>query len=209
MELFDVSQGIVHAMPVWPGDPVVEVNRVMEVGAGDVANVSELRLGTHTGTHVDPPAHFFDDGTTADALPLDALIGDALVADVTGAGPLGQQELVATGAGPGLARLLLKTGGWPPDVERAPIGLSAEGARWVVQRGIRLVGIDAPSIEAVDETDPEAGHPVHEILLTAGVVILEGLVLSSVDPGRYELVCLPLKVVGGDGAPARAVLIRR
>ena len=230
MELFDVSQGIVHGMPVWPGDPVVEVNLVTEVRAGDVANVSELRLGTHTGTHVDPPAHFFDGAATADALPLDALIGNALVVDVTGAGPLGSRELEATGAGPGVVRLLLRTGGWPEGEDRPALGLSAAGAKWVVQRGIRLVGIDTPSIEAsaaraacggspgerssrapgeTGEAGAEGGHPVHEILLTAGVVVLEGLVLSSVPPGRYELVCLPLKVVGGDGAPARAVLVRR
>ncbi|HEY8199900.1 MAG TPA: cyclase family protein [Actinomycetota bacterium] len=240
MEVFDVSQGIVDGMPVWPGDPVVEVTRVMQVSAGDVANVSQLRLGTHTGTHVDAPAHFFDGAATADALPLDALIGDALVVDVAGEGPLGPRELEAigrtlriapeqgggagrtlriapeqgggAGAGPGVVRLLLRTGGWPDGVARAAVGLSADGASWLVGQGIRLVGIDAPSIEAVAEAAGDAapaGHPVHEILLTAGIVILEGLVLTSIVPGRYELVCLPLKVVGGDGAPARAVLVRR
>ena len=212
MELFDVSQGIADGMPVWPGDPVVEVTPVMQVSAGDVANVSQLRLGTHTGTHVDPPAHFFDGAPTADALPLEALIGDALVVDVSGEGPLGRRELEAIGAGPDVIRLLLRTGGWPDGVASAAVGLSAEGASWVVGRGIRVVGIDAPSIEASDgavEEAAPAGHPVHEILLAAGVVILEGLVLTSIDPGRYELWCLPLKVVGGDGAPARAVLVRR
>jgi arylformamidase len=116
------------------------------------------------------------------------------------------------GAGPGVVRLLLRTGGWPDGVARAAVGLSADGASWLVGQGIRLVGIDAPSIEAVAEAAGDAapaGHPVHEILLTAGIVILEGLVLTSIVPGRYELVCLPLKVVGGDGAPARAVLVRR
>jgi arylformamidase len=203
MEIFDVSQRVVPGMFVWPGDPPVEVRATARVRAGDPANVSELRLGTHTGTHVDPPAHFFDGTTTVDALPLDVLIGDALVVDVSGrTGPLGPAELERAGAGPGAVRLLLRTGAGPG---RDGPALSEDGARWVVGRGIRLVGIDAPSIEA----PAGRGHPVHEVLLQAGVVIVEGLDLSAVSAGGYELVCLPLKVTGGDGAPARAVLIRR
>jgi arylformamidase len=208
VEIVDISQSVSPGMEVWPGDPPVEVTAVMRVSAGDPANVSGLRLGTHTGTHIDPPAHFFDDAPGADALPLGALIGDAVVADVAGApGPLGGPDLEAI-IPPGTVRLLLKTEG------RAVSGpaLSAEGAAWLVERGVRLVGIDGPSIEAPADVPGAAegpAYPVHTTLLRAGVVIVEGLDLSSVAPGGYELVCLPLKLVGGDGAPARAVLIRR
>jgi arylformamidase len=216
VEIIDVSQGVSDGMAVWPGDPAVAVSAVLRVAAGDPANVSELRFGTHTGTHVDPPAHFFDGAPGADALALDVLLGDAVVADVAGpGGALGPADLGAV-APAGTTRLLLRTGG---AFGRA---LSAASAAWLVERGVRLVGIDGPSIEAPgagagDGDGPGAGpgaaaggpFPVHTTLLRAGVVIVEGLDLSGVAPGAYELVCLPLKLVGGDGGPARAVLIRR
>jgi arylformamidase len=206
VEIFDISQGVSHGMAVWPGDPEVAVSPLLRVAAGDAANVSELRLGTHTGTHVDPLAHFFDGAPGADELALEVLVGDAVVADVRGTDrALGPAELTAV-APAGTRRLLLRTGGAAGRV------LSAPAAAWLVERGVRLVGIDGPSIEA-SHAEPgapdEAPYPVHTTLLHAGVVVLEGLDLSGVNPGAYELVCLPLKVVGGDGAPARAVLIRR
>jgi arylformamidase len=214
VEIIDVSQGVSDGMAVWPGDPAVAVSAVLRIAAGDPVNVSELRFGTHTGTHVDPPAHLFEGAPGVDALGLDVLVGDAVVVDIAATGAaLGPADL--EGAVPaGTVRLLLSTGGAPG---RA---LSAAGAAWLVDRGIRLVGIDGPSIEAPgpgSDDGPGEGpgaatggpYPVHTTLLAAGVVIVEGLDLSGVAPGAYELVCLPLKLVGGDGAPARAVLIRR
>jgi arylformamidase len=217
----DISLTVGPDMLVWPGDPGVAVRPTARLAEGDPANVSELRLGTHTGTHVDPPFHFLAGGATVEELPLDALVGEAVVVDLTDEpGPIGPAALDALDLSPGTARLLLKTanstlwsaggpGGCPPPTAGRPafpdryVALSPAGARWVVERGIRLVGTDFLSIEERDAP----GHPTHVTLLSAGVVILEGLDLSAVEPGGYTLACLPLRVAGGDGAPARAVLI--
>lgn len=193
--IIDISRPIGPDTPVWPGDPPVVVEPVARVRDGDPADVSRLGLGTHTGTHVDPPAHFFPGTGTVDALALDVLIGPVVVAQFS-PGPIDGAALEATALPAGSARLLLKTG--------ADAGtVTPDGARWLVERGVRLVGADTLSIEP--ETDD---YPVHRTLLGAGVVIVEGLDLAAVGPGSYQLVCLPLRIVDGDGAPARAVLMR-
>jgi arylformamidase len=158
---------------------------------------------------VDPPYHFIDDGATVDDLPLDVLIGDVLVADLRGiADPIGRDELDGLSLIDGTTRLLLRTDNsrfWA-EARAFPDGyvsLSSDGARWVVERGLRLIGIDFLSIEARGAP----GHPTHRTLLEAGVVILEGLDLSRVEPGEYTLVCFPIKIADGDGAPTRAVLL--
>ena len=204
--IIDISLPIGPDTPVWPGDPPVLVEPVARMAEGDPADVSRLALGTHTGTHVDPPAHFIPGAATVDALPLDVLVGPAVVAGFP-AGPLDGDTLAAAALPEGSTRLLLKTGG---DAG----ALSPDGARWLVERGVRLVGADTLSIEpeaacpGVRGCPPEEQYPVHRILLGAGVVIVEGLDLAIVTPGLYQLVCLPLRIVRGDGAPARAVLIR-
>jgi len=193
--IIDISLPIGPETPVWPGDPPVRVEPVARVADGDAADVSRLTLGTHTGTHVDPPAHFLPGTATVDALPLEVLVGPAVVAELP-AGPIDGDALASRALAGGATRVLLKTGGDGG-------ALTPDGARWLVDHGVRLVGADTLSIE------PEtAEYPVHRILLGAGVVIVEGLDLATVAPGPYELVCLPLRVLGGDGAPARAVLIR-
>jgi arylformamidase len=202
--IIDISRPISPDTPVWPGDPPVLVERVARVEAGDPADVSRLQLGTHTGTHVDPPAHFVPGGVTVDELALDVLVGPAILADLTAAASIGPGALEALALPAGTTRLLLKTAGLGAgrsDSARHGL-LTADGARWLVHHGVRLVGADTLSIEP--DTD---AYPVHRTLLEAGVVIVEGLDLASVAPGGYELVCLPLRIAGGDGAPARAVLI--
>jgi arylformamidase len=208
--IIDISVGISPGLLTWPGDPPLEVRRTSSLEAGDAANVSEIRLGTHAGTHVDPPLHFLEGGPGADEIPLDVLVGDALVADLTGArAQIGPDELEALSLPEHVTRLLLRTsntarwGGLPREFPEEYAALSPEGAEWMVSRGIRLVGTDFLSIEKRGTP----GHPTHVTLLRSGVVIVEGLDLSGVEPGPYTLVCLPLKVVGGDGAPARAILI--
>jgi arylformamidase len=208
--LIDVSLEIGPDLLVWPGNPGVAVSPTSRISRGDSSNVSEIRVGSHTGTHIDPPSHFLDEGTTAEDLPLDVLIGEATVADFRGtAGPIGPEGLDGLSLTAEVTRLLLRTDNsalWPADPGGFPeeyVCLSPEGARWVVDHGIRLIGIDFLSIEARGAP----GHPTHRTLLQAGVVILEGLDLSGADPGEYTLACLPLKIVGGDGAPARAVLL--
>lgn len=211
MELLDVSLGIGPELLTWPGDPGIAVEPSARLSRGDPANVSELRLGSHTGTHVDPPFHFFDGEITVDRLPLDLLHGEAVVADLTGvAEEIGAPDLEALGLQDGVTRLLMKTRNselWARGTMDFPdryVSLGVDGADWVVERGIRLVGIDFLSVEA----DGPSDFPVHRTLLGGGSIIVEGLDLSAVEPGTYTFVCLPLKVLGGDGAPARAALIR-
>ncbi len=190
MRIIDITLPLGPQTPVYPGDPAVEVTRLREAGTGDQYALSRLTLGSHSGTHVDPPAHFLPGGTTVDALPLEPFLGPARLADVAFGRPVLAQDLA-----PSLPaeRLLLRTGGMP---------LTAEAARAVAAAGVRLLGVDGLSVAPA-----EAPGEVHRILLAAGVVIVEGLALTDVPPGAYTLVCLPLKLQGGDGAPARAVLI--
>jgi arylformamidase len=208
--VIDVSLEIGPDLLVWPGNPGVDIRPTSRISRGDTSNVSEIRLGSHTGTHVDPPSHFLDDGATADDLPLDVLIGDVIVADLRGiAGTIGRDELEGLPLAAEITRLLLRTDNsalWAAEHRDFPdeyVSLSVEGAGWVVDHGLKLIGIDFLSIEARGAP----GHPTHRTLLEAGVVILEGLDLSRVKPGTYTLVCFPLKIADGDGAPARAVLL--
>lgn len=208
--VIDVSLRIDPDLLVWPGNPGVMITPASRISRGDSSNVSEIRLGSHTGTHVDPPSHFLEDAPAAEDLPLDVMIGETTVADLRGvAGPIGPGELGALSLNVEVTRLLLRTdnsalwAAYPHVFPDEYVSVSADGARWLVDHGIRLIGIDFLSIEARGAP----GHPTHRTLLEAGVVILEGLDLSEVEPGTYTLVCAPLKIAGGDGAPARAVLL--
>jgi arylformamidase len=202
MTLIDISVPIRSRMPIYDRNPGVRLERALSIPAGDAANVSRLELGVHTGTHVDAPLHFFEGGADADGLPLEPLVGPAFVAD--GAAIAGAVDAAAleTCAIPREARrVLLKTPNgrlWEQDAfTRDFMRLDGSGARLLVDRGVRLVGIDYLSIG-----DEEA----HRVLLDAGVIAVEGLDLRHVVSGWYELICLPLRVPAADGAPARAVL---
>jgi arylformamidase len=205
MKLFDVTRPIYDGMEVYEGDPRVVVRRVASVAAGACANVSEVCFGSHTGTHVDPPLHFREGAPGADALPLGILIGPARVHALTVRGHIDAIDLrgVDLAACP---RVLFKTGaGGARDAQDGPPAspaLTGAAAHALVGAGVRLIGLDGASV------DPPGvvGFPAHRTLLEAGVIILEGLDLSAVPPGAYELLCLPLKILGGDGAPARVVL---
>jgi arylformamidase len=210
--LIDVSLPIGPDLLTWPGDPGIEIVPSSQISNGDPANVSQLRLGSHTGTHVDPPVHFIEGAPAADQLSLDVLVGEALVVELPDAdGPIPAADLEALQIPDSTTRLLVKTANsrmWA----RRPLEfpehfgcLSGEAAAWAVERGIRLVGIDFLSVES----SPKGTYPVHHTLLGAGVIILEGLDLSPAGAGRYWLTCLPLRIAGGDGAPARAVLTPR
>lgn len=211
MPFYDISVGIsADGTPVYPGDPGVEIVQHAALARGDAANVSLLRLGAHTATHVDAPAHFIEGAATVSELPLDALIGPAHVIhvpeDVRAVGESEVASLVPRGA----ERVLFRTrnssfwAGRPAAFREDFTYLSPAGARELAGRGVRLVGIDYLSVEKFQSADFET----HTVLLSRGVVILEGLNLGGVAAGPYELICLPLKIEGGagDGAPARAVL---
>jgi arylformamidase len=198
----DISVPIRARMPIYDGNPGVELERASSIAYGDPANVSKLTFGVHTGTHVDAPLHFIDGAPGAEGIPLDALVGPAVVVDATGVDALGEAELEGLGIPAGAERVLLKTRNselWNrDDFTRDFLRLDGSGARFVVARGIRTIGIDYLSIG-----DREA----HRELLGAAVVPVEGLDLRGVEPGEYTFICLPLDVVGSDGGPARAILI--
>jgi arylformamidase len=203
MRIHDISVPIRPGMIVYPGDPEVTIELWESIAKGETANVSRMDFGLHSGTHVDAPVHFLPGESGVDAIPLDALLGPVEVVDATAAEQLDEPALRA--ALPERAdRVILKTRNsalWNEHgFSDAMLRLDAGAARVVVARGIRTIGIDYLSIG-----DTEA----HRILLRAGVVPLEGLDLRAVEPGSYELIALPLKVAGADGAPVRAVLVER
>lgn len=213
-QIIDISQTLSARTPVWPGDPEVEVVSLrdatpeQEASADPPSFVSRLTLSTHAGTHVDPPAHFIPGAPTVDAMSLDTLIGPAWVAHVAGPGPVSAAQLEAAGIPAGTTRLLLRTDNSERDHSAFDphfVAIGLDAAHWLLAQGVRLVGIDGPSIEPFRNPP---GHRVHRALLPAGVILLEGLRLAAVAAGAYELVCLPLSIAQGDGAPARAVLVR-
>jgi arylformamidase len=209
VEIFDITLPIHPGMLHWGRRPEVEI--VESLSNGDSSNVTRWRLGAHTGTHVDAPAHFVDGATPIDKVSLHSLVGPAVVADLTGvSGDIGVADLVAAGVA-GQRRVLLKTSnsaGPLKQTERAPswVGLSPEAAGWLIEAGAELVGIDYLTIESHRRTDT---WDAHHALLGAGVLILENADLDAVPAGDYELVCLPAKLVDADGAFARTILIRR
>jgi len=208
MEIIDISLAIHPAMPVWPGDPPLELERIATIGEDSAANVSRMASGVHIGTHVDAPLHFIEGGASIDQLALELFIGRAYVAEFDAEHHLDRASLDAAGIPPGVERLLLKTSNsehWRRDnrrFEESFLAVSATGADWLVESGIRLVGVDYLSVAPFNDS-----VPTHQRLLSAGVVVVEGLDLSAVSAGWYTLYCLPLKLVGSEGAPARAVLV--
>lgn len=207
--IIDITVPVGPGMLTYPGDPVVSVERISDMADGDVSNLSIISMSTHAGTHVDPPIHFVADGVTIDRVPLDTLIGPAHLIDMRGIATIGPRELENAELPANTERMLFLTdwsARWAevspafPDVYTA---LSPDGARWLVNRGVRLVGTDFISIEGTE--DPT--FPVHRTLLGANVAIVEGLDLREAVPGPYTLWCLPLKIRDGNGGPARAVLV--
>lgn len=206
MHLYDITVPISPRLPVYPGDPAVTLTPVAQLQWGDAANVSQITLSSHTGTHLDAPRHFFVTGATIDAIPLQALLGPARVC----AFPHATSHLTADDFRAydltGITRLLVKTPNsalWThPHFQDDYIALTESAAQFLIEQGIRLVGIDYLSIDAFARQD----YPVHRALLAAEVLIMEGLDLRLVPAGDYELLALPLLLQEGDGAPVRAVL---
>jgi arylformamidase len=208
VEYIDVTVPVRSGMPVYEGDPAVELQRVTSMTEGGICNISRLDFGLHSGTHIDAPLHFIDGAGGVESIPLDALIGEAFVADATPV--MGNIDLAALRSiqiPSGSQRILFKTTNsrlWDQEgFSRDFVALTEDAARELVRRGVRLVGIDYLSIAPFSDA-----APTHIALLEAGVVILEGLDLRSVTPGMYRLLCLPLLVPGADGAPARTLLQR-
>lgn len=196
-------------MPTYPGDPAVSIEHVSEIAKGALANVSRISFGSHTGTHLDPPIHFIPNGKTVDQLDLSVLYGPARVVDMTRVEKaITAQDLERAKLPKRAVRLLFKTRNsllWSrSSFQENFVAFSWDAAQWLVDRGVKLVGIDYLSVEVFGASEPRA----HRILLGAGVIIVEGLYLKEIAPGDYTLACLPLKLQDGDGAPARAILIQ-
>ena len=206
--IYDVSVPIRDGGLVYPGNPEIHISLQQSVSLGAGANVSNVAFGSHTGTHVDAERHFFDDGRTVDQIPLETLMGEATVLEY------GRDTTSVTRADlenhdlTGVDRVLLKTRNsayltQDPAFHRDYTYLAPDGAEYLVQMGVKLVGIDYLSIEQFHS----GHHLTHLTLFGAKVVIVEGLNLVDVPPGKYDFYCLPIKLAGCDGAPARAVLI--
>lgn len=209
MRLLDISVPISAATPTYPGDPGIEITQWAAMANGDAANVSLLHFGAHTATHVDAPAHFIEGAPGADAMPLDVLIGPSRVVRIPDeVGAIDASHLAALNLD-GVMRILFKTRSsafWSSSAgfRKDFTYLTPAAALALVEAGVRLVGVDYLSVEQFQS----ARHQTHKILLSNGVVIVEGLNLSEISAGEYELICLPLRIADGlrDGAPARAVL---
>ncbi|MBI3240681.1 MAG: cyclase family protein [Chloroflexi bacterium] len=211
MKIHDISVTLEPGIPIWPGNPDFELVRVNDMAAGASSNVSRLSLGCHTGTHVDAPVHFIPGASGVDTLPLELLTGPATVFALNlPEGNITADSLERARIPFGTPRVLLKTRNsdlWklgPHEFRADFAGITDDGAQWIVANKIGLIGVDYLSVGPKG-----AGRATHEILLNAGVVIVEGLNLSAIEPGDYEFYCLPLKLKDSDGAPARAILIEK
>lgn len=207
VKIYDISIPISESMPTYPGDPPVTIDPILQIAQGDAANVSRLSFSNHTGTHLDPPAHFIPGGATVDQLDLRVLIGAARVIDLTRvAREITANDLERARIPRGTQRLLLKTRNsalWrKSEFQKDFVGIAGDAAQWLVDHKIKLVGIDYLSVETFGAREPRT----HRTLLGAGVIAVEGLNLTGITPGQYTLICLPLKIKDGDGAPARAIL---
>ena len=208
MKIYDISVPISTTMPTYPGDPPVVIEPIKQIGKGSRSNVSRVAFGDHTGTHFDPPRHFIPGGKTIDQMDLNVLYGSARVVDFTRVErEITARDLTRARIPKRATRLLFKTRSsamWErAGFQQDYIGVAWDAAQWLVDRGVKLVGVDYLSVETFGASEPRT----HRTLLGAGVVIVEGLNLRGIKPGRYTFVGLPLKIQDGDGAPGRAILI--
>ncbi len=208
MKIYDISVTLSQDIPVWPGDPAFVRERVNKIENGDDNNTSRIEMSVHTGTHVDAPYHFLAEGKGVDQLSLKLLTGRVYVLYLPGVKLITANLLQNSEIPPRTRRILIKTDNSELWAKKTPefytdfAAITSDAAEYLVQRGVKLIGIDYLSIAPYHQ-----GRPTHETLLKAGVIIIEGLNLYDVEQGRYMLFCLPLKLQGSDGAPARAVLI--
>jgi len=207
MQLIDISLPIHPGMIIWPRDAGVTIEPVRRIAEGANANTSSLSFGSHTGTHVDAPRHFIEGAAGIDEVPLDVFFGPARVVEIEPEGTAITAGDFERAGVAGAERVLVKTrnsGLWEKgSFDEGFAGIDAEGGRWLVAHGVRLVALDYLSIAPYGNS-----RPTHLELLGNGCIIVEGVDLRGVEPGDYTLCCFPLRIRGGDGAPARAVLIR-
>jgi arylformamidase len=201
---YDISLNLSTETVRWVAAPPMEFHARRRLERGDATNASAVTMSVHSGTHLDAPFHFVPDGATIDTLPLEAFIGPARVCEVDAGRYITEAHVAALDLG-GDTRVLFKTRNsallHKPEYEADFAAFSVEAARALVARGVTLVGLDYLSVAHADSQ-----VPVHRAFLDHGVILLEGIDLSPIAPGRYELICFPLRLRGSDGAPCRAVL---
>jgi arylformamidase len=206
MNWIDVSVPVKSGMAHWPGDIDVSVEGVSRMADGEQCNLSHLHMSAHTGTHMDAPLHFVDGAVSIDQMPLDATVGVARVIEIDVVESIGRSDLESFAIEPG-ERLIIKTANsarcWDTDeFIKDFVYISEDGAKYLVERKVRCVGVDYLSVAGFYKDTVET----HVALLGAGIWIMEGLDLRRIAPGHYDLICLPLKLLGADGAPARAIM---
>ncbi len=209
MNIIDISIPLAEKTPVWEGDKGISVPRVAKIEEGSDFNVSRIELGVHAGTHIDAPFHVFEKGNTANQIPLDTLIGCVQVVEIPdGISVIDKNCLMKLNFQDGIDRILFKTSNsvyWETDpfsFNKEYVAINSEGAMYLADMDLRLIGVDYFSVSPYDDLKQP-----HMILLDRGIVLLENIDLRQVVPGTYELICLPMKIIGTDGAPVRAVLI--
>jgi arylformamidase len=205
MKLIDITVPVEAAVPVYPGNTPFTLEAIKRVARGDSSNVSTIHMSVHSGTHVDAPRHFFDDGPGVEGLPLEMLMGRARVIELTTRKGIVPEDFAGLDLSEDV-RLLIKTANsrlWgSPEFHTDYVGVTEAGAKFLVERGVKVVGVDYLSVEQFKTP----GAPAHHVLLGGGTIVIEGLNLRDVEPGIYDMICLPLRIVGSDGAPARILL---
>jgi arylformamidase len=205
MKIIDITVPVEAAVPVYPGNTPFSLEAIKRVARGDSSNVSTIHMSAHSGTHVDAPRHFFDDGPGVEGLPLEMLMGRARVIELTTRRGIVPEDFAGLDLSEDV-RLLIKTANsrlWgSPEFHTDYVGVTGAGAKFLVERGVKVVGVDYLSVEQFKTP----GAPAHHVLLGGGTIVIEGLNLRDVEPGIYDLICLPLRIVGADGAPARVLL---
>lgn len=205
MSIIDISLALDSGIPVWPGSAAFRLERTLSLERGDESNTSMMTVDLHMGTHIDAPQHCIEGADGVESLSLDMLCGPAFVADLQHAEAITPEYLEALEVSSTVKRILFKTTNsrllLKNEFSHDYVALTADGAQWILDRNIQLVGNDYLSIAPFRD-----GHLIHKTLLASGVIVVEGLNLGHVQPGMYELICLPLKITGADGASARAIL---
>jgi arylformamidase len=205
MQYIDITHPHANGLAPWPGDTPFQFRLASRIAEGRAANVGVVTTSLHSGTHMDAPYHYNDHGLKIDELPPELLIGPARVVDARGRDPIGQDVFAGVDAR-ATPRVLVRTN-WCDDKRVFPprLPLLEEGVpAWLGRQGVKLIGLDLPSVDQVDTKT----MPIHHALDRAGIVILENLDLRAAEPGVYELIALPLRIAGGDGSPVRALLGR-
>jgi len=209
MNLIDITLTLSENLPTWPGDPKIKLSKLSRIQDGADANVTAISMAVHAGTHIDAPHHFIDEGYSVEDIPLDLMVGPATVIELPVQETITRKDLEQADIPAHSKRLLLKTPNsklWEEknyEFKEDFIALGQDAAELLVERGVVLVGVDYLSVAPFSKP-----MPTHQTLLNAGVLIIESLNLSRVEAGDYSLLCLPLKIAGSDGAPARVLLMR-